>query len=392
MTPLLLRLSAFAFLLGIAQAQTAAPPAPDPAPEAVEADPVEDHVRVAVLGYHEFSKTSPATAMRIPTDTFRKQMLAIKDLGLPVISLERFLHWKRGDGELPPRCVLITIDDGWKSTYTEAFPILKELNFPFTVYLYKNYVDGGGRALTTKMIKEMQQHGGTIGSHSVSHPFPGTVKKRAKQGLEVYQKFLRTEFIDSKNFLEEKFDQPVTTYAYPGGYFEKTMSPIAHEAGYEFLFTVQPGKVRRTSPNQTLPRYIILGNHDQIFRIATTFRDPSGRAVVQGAIVQNTPHPVKPQPGSMVESRLPTVMADLSGVENLVPESVIMRVGGFGKVPARFDLKTKTVTWKINRRLRQPTCDVSVQWRVADNKRHEAPMSWTFLIDREAIYQIGGGQ
>ena len=84
--------------------------------------------------------------------------------------------------------------------------------------------------------------------------------------------------------------------------------------------------------------------------------------------------------------------ADLFGVENLVPESVIMRVGGFGKVPARFDLKTKTVTWKINRRLRQPTCDVSVQWRVADNKRHEAPMSWTFLIDREAIYQIGGGQ
>ncbi len=51
---------------------------------------------------------------------------------------------------------LITMDDGWKSTYTDAYPILKEFGYPFTVFLYTNYIDGGTSALTSKMIKEMQ--------------------------------------------------------------------------------------------------------------------------------------------------------------------------------------------------------------------------------------------
>jgi peptidoglycan/xylan/chitin deacetylase (PgdA/CDA1 family) len=350
-----------------------------------------ESVRVAVLGYHEFSSDQPPTAMRMPTDKFRKQMQAISDLGIPVIDLESFLKWKRGEGELPPRSIMITIDDGWKSVYSEAFPILKEFGYPFTLYLYKNYVDGGGRALTSDMIREMQEHGGSIGSHSVSHPLPSKVKAEASKGGKSFDAYLRRELGESKTFLEGLFKQEVTTYAYPGGYYDPAMFPLADEFGYEFLFTVHPGKVRHSSPNRTLPRYVILGNHDEIFRMATTFRDASGRAVVPGAIVQTTPHPVNPAPGAMVESRLPVVSADLSKVEGLVPESLVMRVGGFGKVPATFDPGTGKLSWKINRRLRQRTCEVSVQWRLEEKQGLEDPMNWTFLIDREAAYQIGAG-
>ena len=42
-----------------------------------------------------------------------------------------------------------------------------------------------------------------------------------------------------------RYKQPVTTYAYPGGYHTEDMLPIAHEFGYQFLFTVLPGKIRR---------------------------------------------------------------------------------------------------------------------------------------------------
>ncbi|NIP93347.1 MAG: hypothetical protein GWO24_07785, partial [Akkermansiaceae bacterium] len=59
-----------------------------PAPPAGGAPlPEDDGSRVTVLGYHEFSDTQPPSEMRIRTATFRKQMEALKNLGLPVISL-----------------------------------------------------------------------------------------------------------------------------------------------------------------------------------------------------------------------------------------------------------------------------------------------------------------
>lgn len=349
----------------------------------------DDGIRVAVLGYHEFSATAPPTEMRIRTSTFRTQMEAIRNMGLPVIPLEDFIAWKKGTKTIPPRSVVITIDDGWKSVYTEAFPILKEFKFPFTVFLYKNYVDGGGRALTSDMIREMQQHGCSIGSHSVSHPFPLTVKKHARSGPEAYLKFLEREFGDSKRFLEERFKQPVVTYAYPGGYYSDEMFPVAARFGYEFLFTVVPGKIRRNLDDRTLPRYIIHGNSDLHFELATTFKAIGGEAALSGAIVQTTEHPVQPEPGSRIESRLPTVTADLSAVENLDPESLVMRVGGFGKVNATYDPQTGLFSWTVNRRLRLRMCEASVQWRQLGASDHERPMRWSFLIEREASYQIG---
>ncbi|MEC9056096.1 MAG: polysaccharide deacetylase family protein [Verrucomicrobiota bacterium] len=352
----------------------------------------DDGTRVSVLGYHEFSSTLAPSQMRIRTATFRKQMEALRNLRLPVIPLEDFLAWKKGLKFIPPRSIVITIDDGWKSVYTDAFPILKEFKFPFTVYLYKNYVDGGGRALTTSMIREMQQHGCSIGSHSVSHPFPGTIKHHARKGEEAYLKFLRREFGESKRFLETKFSQEITTYAYPGGYYTEDMYPVAAEHGYDHLFTVLPGKIRQGLDDRRLPRYIIHGNSDLHFEQATTFKSLLGAEAVAGAVVQTTPYPVIPEPGSRIESRLPSISADLSGLENLDPESIIMRVSGFGRVEHGFDPASSRLSWPVNRRLRHRVCEVNVQWRLKGSSKYESPMRWSFIIEREAAYQVGAGE
>ena len=208
---------------------------------------------------------------------------------------------------------------------------------------------------------------------------------------EAYDTFLRREFGDSKSILERKFGKPVTTYAYVGGYHNDDMFPIADEMGYEFLFTVLPGKIRRDSDNRTLPRYIVHGNSDRHFELATTFKATGGEDAVPGAVVQTTPHPVEPEPGSRIESRLPTITADLSEVENLDPESLVMRVSGFGKVEARFDSESKHLSWTVNRRLRHRMCEVNVQWRLEGKTKYELPMRWSFLIEREAAYQAGAG-
>lgn len=349
----------------------------------------EDTSRVSVLGYHVFSSTKPATQMLIPTKKFRKQMETIKASGIPVIEMAEFLTWRRGEGRVPPQSFLITMDDGWKSVYTEAWPIMKELQLPFTIFLYKNYVgsERGSRALTLEMINEMLESGlCTIGSHSVSHPFPSRIKKHRRQGIEVYRKFLQAELGESKNFLEKRFSKPVTTYAYPGGFHTPEMFPVADQLGYDNLFTVKPGKVSLTSNKHTLPRYIVLGNHDGAFNASMVFRSGS-RLSGGGLVLAELPHPTTPGPGHIVSSRLPRISADLSGVESLDPESIVMRVGGFGKVPAVLNPETQEIAWTVNRPLRQVVCDVSVQWRLKGKTKYEPVMKWSFAVDRVANYQ-----
>jgi peptidoglycan/xylan/chitin deacetylase (PgdA/CDA1 family) len=362
-------------------------PKKSPAATAPEPANSNDGVRVTILGYHDFSKSKKATEMLISTDKFRKQMQAIKDLGLTVISMDDFMDWKRGKKKIADKSVLITIDDGWLSVYTDAYPILKEFGYPFTLFLYTNYIDGGASALTTNMIKEMQKNGCTIGSHSNSHPYPATVKAQRAKGAATFATYLRKEMAGSRKTLEKKFNTKISSYAYPGGYVTGEMLPIATESGYEFLFTVLPGKTTSSTSNFTIPRYVILGTHDYIFRNATSFAATRTSAATHGAIVQSTPHPVKPEPGALVTTRTPTVSADLSKVANIEVESIVMRVAGFGKVPATYDGPSKTTSWKLTRRLRSRTCQVSVQWRTIGATKYVQPMTWIFRVDREAAYQ-----
>jgi peptidoglycan/xylan/chitin deacetylase (PgdA/CDA1 family) len=349
----------------------------------------DDHVRVAVLGYHDFSATRTVKEMVIRPSKFRNQMQAIKDLKLNVITIEDFILWKQGKKNIPDKSVLITIDDGWKSVYTDAYPVLKEFGYPFTIYLYTNYIDRGGRSMTSEMIKEMMQNGCTIGSHSVSHPMPSTVRKHQRAGADDYKKFIDNELAESKKILESTFKQPINTYVYPGGLHTPEMYVSAAAIGYQHLFTVRPGKVTRKSDDNILPRYIILGEdkHDYIFKHATTFSANAISRRTSGAVFKKEmPHPVSPSAGEKISSRMPTITANLSKVDNLDESSIIMRVAGFGKVPATYDALTNTINWKVNRRLRSDHCSASIQWKLIDTKSYQPAMEWTFVIDKEAAY------
>lgn len=382
-----------AFLVGFRLcAQDPAPPAAEPAAPAAPPAMTDDASRVAVLGYHDFSEKLKETAMRIRTSKFRSQMETIRQLGISVISMDDFIAWKKGDKSIPEQSVVLTFDDGWRSVYTDAFPILKEFGYPFTLYLYKNYVDGGEKALTSAMIKEMVAAGATLGSHSISHPYPQTIKSYRNKGEDAYDAFLRKEMGESKRFLESRFKSKVGTYCYPGGFHTEEMFGIAQEFGYTQAFTVIPGKVKRSTADLTVPRYVILGNHDPIFNMAMTFRDAAVPTAPGAAllVVQTTPYPVTPEPGSIITSRLPEISADLSKVENIDPAKLVMRVSGFGEVPANFATATGKFSWQVNRRLRQSSCQVSVTWKDTAGKAPETPLRWSFHLDREAAYLPDG--
>jgi peptidoglycan/xylan/chitin deacetylase (PgdA/CDA1 family) len=58
-----------------------------------------------------------------------------------IVSLDRIVeHYARGL-EVPDNSVVITIDDGYKSNYTLAYPIFKNLDIPATIFLTTDFVD-----------------------------------------------------------------------------------------------------------------------------------------------------------------------------------------------------------------------------------------------------------
>ena len=364
-----------------------AEPVIDPA---VPALTINKSAQVIVLGYHDFTTGKSRNPMEMNVDHFRDQMQALKDAKLAVITMADFLSWRRGEKDIPDPSVVITMDDGWKSVHKLALPVLKEFDYPFTVFLYKRFVNGGGRALTTLEIRELMAHKGDVGSHSVSHPLPSKIKGLLKKSPEEADTFLRMEMKDSKQFLEDMLAQSIRTYAYPGGYNTEREQEVGREAGYEALFTVNPARVTWDMPADRLPRYIIIGNDpaNSNFRRAVSSRGTSGgdltKALLGGpegeALVSTTP-----KPDATVAERQPLIEVDVAKLTGIDPASVVMKVAGFGTVPAVYDAAAGKISYQMREALRSNECQVYLTFKRAGETKPDA-VNWRFAVDLVAHY------
>jgi peptidoglycan/xylan/chitin deacetylase (PgdA/CDA1 family) len=360
---------------------------------------------VSLMCYHDFVERPSRSEMVITASVFRQQMQALKDAGIPVIRMSDVLAWKRGEKNIPDESVVITMDDGWVGVHQFAYPILKEFNYPFTFYLYKNYVNSGGRSMSISQIKDMLHYGAEVGSHSVSHQ-----SLKAKQGRtdEAYKAWLDNEIGGSKKFLEELLGVPVKTFAYPYGDKTQDIAQMCLDAGYEGAVTVNPQKCTWDTPNGLIPRFVQLGDTDGNFKLATNFRgggnnianskfiktdevDAEGKKLVE----------LKPAPNSTTTDRLPLIEANLSRLGGILPDTIILRVSGFGPVPVEFDPTTQTVSYRVLQRIRLDSCTATLSFRRLGSDKDEV-VNWQFKIDRKASYlpvahpvsegQTGGGE
>jgi hypothetical protein len=123
-----------------ASASPQATPTPTPPPDTNRA------AKFIVLLYHRF-EDRPADLVTTPND-FRAQMKALKDNGVSVISMQDLLAWRNGEKPIPSKSAVVTIDDEWNSQYYVAWPILKEFGYPFTLFVYTQWVNTGGKSMT----------------------------------------------------------------------------------------------------------------------------------------------------------------------------------------------------------------------------------------------------
>ena len=258
---------------------------------------------VAVLCYHGIrdnnlaKRTIPLQDLHIRTSTFMSHCRLIRDMCHP-ISLEDLRAAREGRSELPSRPVLITFDDGYRSVFRYAAPILAALNLPATIFVCSGpladrrllwfdevaaresdvaierwktvdyytwraacaqtspVADDDPRALMT--VDELRTLAGIegleIGGHTVWHPILARAS-RATQRDEIAQNLMA---------LAEWTGRPVRAFAYPNGrpgmdYNADTMETL-RACGVDLAFTTGEQFATTAATALEVPRFLILAN------------------------------------------------------------------------------------------------------------------------------------
>jgi hypothetical protein len=240
----------------------------------------------------------------------------------------------------------------------------------------------------------MRDNGVDIQAHSATHQdlreghtimvvAPGAKRTKKKLIGAEYEQWLQNEMVASKELLEQRLAIKANCFAVPFGTYNDHVKEVARTAGYEAMFTVYGQPLTFNSPLDALGRYAIEANKPKVFEEAMKTIATSSGGATAVAEVGSANLSTQPADGETVRSPLPLIKANLSGLGQIDPATLQMRVSGLGVVPASYDPKTGTVSYQVTQRLRDKTCTVILSAKSAEGKKVEA--RWTFGVEEPGV-------
>ncbi len=216
-----------------------------------------DQINIPILCYHNFNPTVPGS-MNMSPKKLEAQLKWLKENGFTIIPLKEAVAYLQGKRDsLPPKSVVITADDGWKSVYTYMLPLAKKYNIPVTLFIYPQTISRGQHAMTWKELKELQNTGlFDIQGHTYWHPNFKQEKKRLSP--EAYDKFVQVQLANSKKILEERLGTDVSYLAWPFGIYDNYLEHQAEKAGYTMAFSIDDHTADRHYNVMAQPRFMII--------------------------------------------------------------------------------------------------------------------------------------
>ncbi len=190
---------------------------------------------VPILVYHDLAPQAKGR-MVMGVKGFEEQMRFLKANGYRVITLKEYVEFVSLKRQLPKKSVLITFDDGYRSFVRYAYPVLKELGFSATLFIYTDYVAAGGNAFTWPELKKLSDEGFAIQAHSKSH---GDMVRANAEGAAEYDKRLEAELVQPKALFQKNLGYAPDIIAYPYGRQDDAVVRRTKERGYVAAFTVR---------------------------------------------------------------------------------------------------------------------------------------------------------
>ncbi len=197
--------------------------------------------RVPILLYHhitneEFSREESISL--ITPEDFRLHMTAIRVHFNPISLRDYYNYVMCDDGSvnIPDNPIIVTFDDGYLSNYEIAYPILKELEIPATIFVVTDTVGeigGAGKVnhshFTWEQAREMEASGLIeIQSHTAGH----VKMSEQSRGEQIRQ--LRK----SKYDIEKNLGHACDMIAYPFGDYTPDIKQVARDSGYKMQLLV----------------------------------------------------------------------------------------------------------------------------------------------------------
>lgn len=249
---------------------------------------------LTVISYHEIADKKDALIPQyaVSPTNFVRQMDWLKNNGYHFVSVDQVLAARAGKLPLPERAVLITFDDGYRSVYNSAFPILKLFNAPAVIAVVGSWleptsgevVNFDGRSVSREamlswaQIKEMTDSGLVeVGSHTyglhdgISANPQGnmepavttriyTPNSKSYENETLYKKRIYNDLKKNNDLLHEHGFRAPRVIAWPYGSYNIEAREIAEKLGMPIGLTLDDGPNTAATPLWGLRRILVESN------------------------------------------------------------------------------------------------------------------------------------
>ena len=231
--------------------------------EVYEADPSYDRSKqkIAVLNYHFFYDPTIGESCNevicLTKQKFEEHLIYYRDNGFKTLTIDEFVRWYNGEIDLPPKSVLLTVDDGamgtGKHNGNHLITLLEKYDMKATLFLITGWWDVSNYLSPNLDIQ--------------SHTFDMHNKGPCGQGQLVC-----ADYATAKADLEKSLGVigRKESFCYPFYQYDNEAINAVRDLGFQVAFGGGNVKATRSSNRYVIPRYPIQSNHgvDYISRIS----------------------------------------------------------------------------------------------------------------------------
>lgn len=193
-------------------------------------------LHVPVLLYHHIqplalAKTKNQTVLTVDNGIFDQQMAYLNSKNYSSITAKQLVDALLTHGSLPPKSILVTLDDGYKDVYDYALPIFQKYHITANLMIPTGLMEGSDY-LSWGQIGELQKSGLI---YFTNHTWSHYGLARGPNEKILY------EIQTAKTQLEEHTGQTVNIVTYPYGSFNQNVISILRGQGVIGAFSTIPG-------------------------------------------------------------------------------------------------------------------------------------------------------
>lgn len=237
-----------------------------------------------VFMYHRFGENNlPQTNIRL--EQFDAHLEEAKSGRYTVMSIPDILSALNEGRELPDRAIAFTVDDAYRSVYTEAWPRFKAAGIPFTLYVATRLINQGNpNYMSWDQIRELHAAGVTIGSQANGHLHMASIDPDVA----------RADLVESNKDFQRELGFVPDVIAWPYGEYSTEIQTIARDLGFRNGFGQHTGVAHESSDLMGLPRAAMnekYGDMDRFRNLANALPIPIAELTPLDALTsaQNPP-------------------------------------------------------------------------------------------------------